>query len=237
MRYLCFLAVLFFVGTTVSFAQGGPVFNYVEQQPKPPYNLNQYIRDNIRYPANARKNDIQGRVIVRFIVNEDGSLSDFDVIRGTDPDLDSEAVRVLRKMAPWQPGKQNGAAVRTRFNQPVVFELEDPVKDSMTTVTHRQAFSFVEQMPRPPYDVMQYLASHIIYPDEARKERIEGRVVVRFVVNEDGTVTDCIVVRGLSDACDKEALRVISTMPAWVAGRQNGKPVNVYYTQVVQFKL
>ena len=80
--------------------------------------------DNIKYPVVAQDNGIQGRVIVNFVVEKDGRLSDFNVVRSIDPLLDAEALRVLESMPNWTPGKQRGEAVRVRFTLPVVFKIQ-----------------------------------------------------------------------------------------------------------------
>jgi len=98
-------------------------------------------------------------------------------------------------------------------------------------------FNYVEQMPTTPYDMAAYLAKNTHYPDAARDNNIEGRVIVRFVVNEDGAVSDVQVQRGIGGGCDEEAKRVVMAMPKWKPGKQNGKAVRVYFTLPIVFKL
>lgn len=98
-------------------------------------------------------------------------------------------------------------------------------------------FSYVEQMPVSGYDIPSYLGKNIKYPDAARENNIEGRVVVKFVVNEDGHISEVQVVRGIGGGCDEEAKRVVQAMPPWKPGKQNGKAVKVYFTLPIQFKL
>ena len=86
--------------------------------------LMQWLSKNIKYPAIAQENGTQGRVTVRFVVERDGSVSNAEVIRGVDPYLDKEALRVVNSMPKWNPGKQRGKAVRTRFTLPVTFRLQ-----------------------------------------------------------------------------------------------------------------
>lgn len=98
----------------------------------------------------------------------------------------------------------------------------------------------VEQMPQFPggdAEMMKFLYAGIKYPTVAAENGIQGRVVVRFVVGKDGAVSDVQVVRPLDPSLDKEAVRVVRTMPKWVPGKQNGRNVAVYYTLPVTFKL
>ena len=87
--------------------------------------LMKWLSNNIRYPESAQQNDIQGRVIVKFVVEKDGSIGQATIAKGVDKDLDREAIRVVKKMPKWQPGKNNGVAVRSYFNLPVVFKLQN----------------------------------------------------------------------------------------------------------------
>lgn len=87
--------------------------------------LMKWLSQNIRYPEAAQQNDIQGRVIVKFVVEKDGSIGQASIVKGVDKDLDREALRVVKKMPKWQPGKNNGVAVRSYFNLPVTFKLQN----------------------------------------------------------------------------------------------------------------
>ena len=95
----------------------------------------------------------------------------------------------------------------------------------------------VDKMPEPPFDVSQYLAKNIKYPEAARKKKIEGRVTVRFTVDKDGNIVNANILRSPDEMLAKEALSVVSQMPKWQPGEQNGKKVAVYFTLPIVFKL
>ncbi len=103
------------------------IFEIVEENAVPPGGsvpaLLKWVTKNLQYPEIAASNGIEGKVVVQFVVERDGSVSDIKVVRGVDPSLDKEAVRVLSKMPKWQPGKQRGKPVRSRFTLPVTFKL------------------------------------------------------------------------------------------------------------------
>ncbi len=104
------------------------IFVAVEQQAEFPGGtaaMMKWLSNNVRYPESAQQNDIQGRVIVKFVVEKDGSIGHAEILKGVDRDLDREAIRVVKKMPRWQPGKNNGVAVRSYFNLPVVFRLQN----------------------------------------------------------------------------------------------------------------
>lgn len=103
------------------------VFDVVEEMPSFPGGqgaLMSYLASSIKYPVVAQENGVQGRVIVSFVVERDGSISDVRVARSVDPSLDREAQRVVKSMPRWKPGKQNGSAVRVKYTVPVVFRLQ-----------------------------------------------------------------------------------------------------------------
>ena len=103
------------------------VFDVVEEMPSFPGGngaLMSYLSSNVKYPVVAQENGVQGRVIVSFVVERDGSISDVKVARSVDPSLDREAQRVVKSMPRWTPGKQNGQTVRVKYTVPVVFRLQ-----------------------------------------------------------------------------------------------------------------
>lgn len=103
------------------------IFDVVEQMPSFPGGngaLMKYLAENIKYPVVAQENGVQGRVVVSFVVEKDGSITDVQVVRSVDPSLDREAQRVVKSMPKWIPGKQNGSAVRVKYNVPVSFRLQ-----------------------------------------------------------------------------------------------------------------
>ena len=109
--------------------KGSPVFEVVEQMPEFPdggmAGLMEYFKKNMRYPEAARKAGTQGRVTVQFIVDKDGSISGARVLRGVDPALDAEAIRLVNAMPKWKPGMQKGKAVTVKYTVPVLFRLDE----------------------------------------------------------------------------------------------------------------
>lgn len=103
------------------------VFDVVEQMPSfpgGPQALLQYLNNNVKYPVVAQENGVQGRVVISFVVEKDGSVTDVQVAKSVDPSLDKEAQRIVKSMPHWIPGKQNGSAVRVKYVVPVSFKLQ-----------------------------------------------------------------------------------------------------------------
>lgn len=108
------------------------VYDIVEQQPEFPGGqaaLMNFLRETIKYPAEAAKNGIEGRVIVRFVIGSDGTVGNVEIVRGVDPQLDAEAVRVINAMPKWTPGKQDGKPVAVKYTIPVTFRQDDGAAD------------------------------------------------------------------------------------------------------------
>ena len=111
---------------------------------------------------------------------------------------------------------------------------------SKTSIAKNEAFDVVEQMPVFPggqQALMAFLANTIKYPEQAQKEGIQGRVIVQFIVNENGQVGDVTLARGVDASLDAEAIRVVKEMPKWTPGKMNGEDVAVKYTIPVNFAL
>lgn len=101
------------------------IFQVVETMPSFKGNMNKWLKDNVKYPILAQENGISGRVFVAFVVETDGSITDVKVARSVDPSLDKEAVRVVKAMPKWNPGKQRNKPVRVAFTVPINFTLSN----------------------------------------------------------------------------------------------------------------
>ena len=132
MRLRFFSLVLLTLGIITNVqAQDDNIFEVVETMPQFPngmQGLMNYLQTNVHYPQEAEKQEIQGRVIMGFVIEKDGSISNVKVQRGAHPLLDKEAIRVVESMPKWKPGFQKGKAVRVKFCLPIHFKLPDEKK-------------------------------------------------------------------------------------------------------------
>ena len=226
--------------------------------------FNKWVRENLVYPKDAYDAGVQGRVMVAFDVCEDGVVRNVKVLRGVNPTLDAEALRVINSSPKWEPGLQDGKPVKVTYQFPVIFQLQnnkttlgpatngvDPesgrlvqshLKVSMENDSHDSIpFAQVEQKPtfqgNDAATFAKWVAERLTYPKEAKDQKIQGRVMVAFDVCEDGVVRNVKVLRGVNAALDTEALRVINSSPKWEPGFQDGKPVKVTYQFPVVFLL
>lgn len=245
------------------------VFEVVEVMPEFPNGgmpgFMKYLGKNVKYPIEAHANNIEGRVVVHFIVNKDGSISNVGLTRSVDPLLDKEAIRVISSMPKWKPGMQRGKAVRVKYTVPVMFRLQGPknaepyqavvgtakdgnleevvaVAKATTPIsrTEGKVYEKVENMPEFPGGVqglMQYISSNLKYPAAAQKAGVQGKVIVSMIVDKEGNITDPKIIKGITPLLDAEAIRIISDMPQWKPGTDKGEKVNVQYTIPLVFKL
>ncbi len=169
-------------------------------------------------------------------------------VKFTPPKIEKkEVVREEEKPPPKQKLDTVAAGQKTVVGSGKDLDAVDPPKDPGKGFVEPpkpppppKVFDFVEQMPEFPggeEKLGEYLANNIVYPKQARQINSEGRVIVDFVVNEDGSVSDVKVKRDVAGGCGAEAVRVIKSMPKWRAGKQNGKAVKVNYTLPVMFSL
>ena len=242
-----------------------PIFEVVEHMPEftgggmPA--LMEYLSKNIKYPEAAMKKGTQGRATVQFVVEKDGSITNVKILRGIDPELNKEAVRVISAMPKWKPGTQKGEAVRVKYTVPVMFRLTEnntqvkyaPIEskiDEMVVVGYAPeeatypeevtVFEVVEKMPEYPGGMsamMEFIGKNIKYPVAAQKAKIQGRVVIQFIVDKEGNIICPRVIRGADPLLDAEAIRLTTIMPKWKPGMQRGQAVNVKYTVPIMFRL
>ena len=229
------------------------IYQTVEEMPQYPGGekaMMEYVAKNVKYPQEAKDKEIQGRVFVSFVIEKDGSVNEVKVMRGIGGGCDEEAVRVIIGMSKWKPGKQDGKPVRVSYMMPINFKLSDgqPTKPAQKADANKPdmtpdkngVYQIVEEMPQYSGGedaLMDYVSKNVVYPSEAQEKGISGRVFVGFIVEKDGSVSNVKVLRGIGGGCDEEAVRVISGLPKWKPGKQDGKPVRVSYQMPINFKL
>jgi TonB family protein len=167
---------------------GKKPFDVVEQMPQfpgGPAALMEYLSKNVRYPEEAYKNGIQGRVIVTFVVNKDGSISEASVVKSVDPQLDEEALRVAYSMPNWIPGRQNGEPVRVKYTVPITFKLQGNESKEIVGVTSLNAKAYDLEVDGK---LMDAEALNSINPDDIESIHVDkpkdgqtkGRVSVKL---------------------------------------------------------
>ncbi len=234
------------------------IFGLIEQQPEFPGGeaaLMKFIEDNLRYPADAARDSIQGRVTLSFDVEEDGSITNVEVMRSPDEQLSQEAIRVVKMMPKWKPERRLGKPVRTKYVLPITFRLNAAQQKSKkinpsaiktekadTAATEEDAVfeGTPDQQPEYPggdYAMMKFIKENLDYPPSAARKGIQGRVILTFILEKDGKFSTIKVLRSPDDALSREAIRVIKKMPKWKPAIHEGKPVRVKFAMPVTFRL
>ena len=197
-----------------------------------------YLNNNIIYPVEAQKKGIQGRVIIGFVVEKNGSITSPHIIRSVDSLLDQATIDVINSMPKWIPGEFNNEIVRAKFILPISFKLYGEQNDKIKKISESdEIYAEVDKQPEFPGGDearKKYLNENIRFPEQEGCG-MPGRTIVSFIVEKDGSLTNLQVIRGLDPSLDKEALRVIENMPKWIPGERNGEIVRVKFVLPIGF--
>lgn len=201
---------------------------------------NHFFNRIFKYPEEAVKNGIYRVVSVKFIISKKGSIKKAEIINGIDETYDKAILAVVNMMPPWTPFLKDGVPVEVPFELDILLyqvspsEINDAIKGDVALTKK------IEQQPQYPGGItamQKFLRNKMQYPTAAQIAEIQGTVYIRFVVRSTGKVTDVTVFKGIGEACDKEAVRVVKEMPDWIPGQDNGKAVSVYCTIPIKFQL
>jgi TonB family protein len=190
-----------------------------------------YIRRNIKQIAADSVKELRGSVLMSFTIEANGAVSDVTVKQSSDKRLNEESIRLIASMPHWLPARLDGDSIKSVAKHVIGFGNNLSMDGKPKIVA--------EEMPQfegGERGLMNFISRNIRYPVLAMEQNIQGRVIVRFVVSDTGEVTQVSVLRGIGGGCDEEAMRVVSLMPRWTPGKQDGKPVSVWYTLPIQFK-
>ncbi|EGK01418.1 energy transducer TonB [Dysgonomonas gadei] len=192
-----------------------------------------FIKERQKYPESAIKANAEGRVITRFTIKTDGSITNVHIIRGIHPDCDSLVMDIIKAMPKWEWEKDVKNIKDTDFTLPVIFRL--PIEGVADGEEIRHTADQMPSFPGGEQEMFNFLRDNLKWVDDGTD--FQGRVVIRFIVTKEGKIVKPVVIRSLSSATDKEALRVINLMPDWIPGKHKGELVNVYYTIPIVFRL
>ena len=214
------------------------ILSYAEVMPEfaGPGTFSQYLGKNIKYPTVEKEEGKTGTVYISFVVEKDGSITNVKPVKEVPgaPGFTKEAIRVISQMPKWKPGQMNGKPVRVEFTQPIKFWLDNGASSSpSTTLVTKPSF------PGGDSALTAYIKQNLKYPAKDKKHHKEGKVVISFIVESDGSVSDIEVMPGAdaTPAMINEAKRLVAAMPKWNPGTRNGIPTRMFRTLSVEFKL
>lgn len=219
------------------------------------HNFNDKLRRCINYSDSLYSKRKEGKAIVLFEVDTLGNSINFKIAQHFSDQVDSVLMTCLKSIdQTWIPARIGKKKYVSKFSLKIDFRLKDenPTSDSWTiedsakdleeeiVVTHvfSKIFTFVEQKPEFPGGQGAYgewLAQRLKFPPSAKRIGLEGKVFVKFIVEPDGSITNAEIVKGFDRACEREAIRVVTSMPKWKPGMQGGRAVRTYQTQVIGF--
>ena len=208
----------------------------------------QYLADNQRYPTGALQRGVQGTAPVTFVVEKSGVISNVAVVQPLDPELDQEAIRLIKGGPKWTPAQHRGAKVRQRVTVPVSFAIPaaEPNATAATSsavgaTTPSGATLVKPDEPARPVGGTEafftWIQENQKYPALARQRKVQGRVMMEFIVEKDGSLVEPKVIKRLGSGLDEEALRLIKTAPKWTPARYQGQPMKQKMVLPVVFQL
>lgn len=193
-----------------------------------------FIKERQKYPESAIKANAEGRVITRFTIKADGSITNVHIIRGIHPDCDSLVMNIIKAMPKWEWEKDVKNIKDTDFTLPVIFRL--PIESIADGEEIRHTADQMPSYPGGEQAMFEFIRDNLKWP-YTEVDEYQGRVIIRFIVTKEGKIMKPVVIKGLTSVADKEALRVINLMPDWIPGKHKGELVNVYYTIPIVFRL
>ena len=203
-----------------------------------------FISQNIDY-SNVNMNSIKtrNRVIVTFIVDKEGNIIKPVIVHALNPDCDKEALRVISLMPKWKPAILDNKKYACKYTVPITFKLEatKKIEAKENTILENDTLDIADTMPEFPGGasaLMDFISQNIIHPNAYLEGNgTQGRAIVGFVVDKDGSIINPQIVRSVDPYLDREALRVVNLMPKWKPGINKGEKVAVRYKLPINFSL
>ena len=225
----------------IKYQEGSKIYDKVEKKPEFPGGQEELKKYTSR-PIDNVLRDYFCDVLLSFVVEKDGTLTKVKVlIPSNDRECTEEAVKLLKHSPKWSPGLVDGKPVRVRLTLPVYLNYIGPEFTKTTPPAKNIIYTNVEEVPEfiGGMDAFRdYIKSNIKYPAIAIKDGTEGNVVISFIVERNGKLTQIKVSRGIGDGCDEEAMRLIrKTSKKWVPDRQRNAAVRTQFSVKVTFDL
>jgi protein TonB len=157
------------------------------------------------------------------------------IVKDSDVPIDTKPDEI-KTIGTAQPGPAKNQGTATGIGTENIGAVGEGTRPAFTTAPAKTV-SWVQQMPQFNGELNAYISSHLKYPEGAKAAGIEGQVIIQFVIDEEGSVSEARVMRGIGGGCDEEALRMVNGMPKWKPGKQNGKAVKIFFTLPILFVL
>ncbi|MBP8033579.1 MAG: energy transducer TonB [Bacteroidia bacterium] len=241
-----FIYILFFLSLRVNAQSPPPLPEFIDEQAQFPGGqkaFSDFINSNLKYPNVAKEKKNIGSCGVSFRVEVDGTIKDIAIIKSIEGCLecDKEAKRLFSIMPKWKPAMNKGKAIAVVLAIPIDFSIDHSENIQKLEIEKEPIFTVVEEMPQFPGGEtakIKFIQKNLVFPVSAIKNNTYGKCFLKFIVNKDGLISDISILKGVTNCseCDEEAKRVISIMPNWIPGKQNGRQVAVFYNIPFNFQ-
>ena len=217
------------------------------------------IATHVRYPKEAKKKKMEGSVLVQFVVDEKGKIGNISIINSTHPIFNEEAIRAVKTLpGKFKPGRNQGKPVKVRYTVPVNFAHNTPPTSNFTsndinladssfilsynfkTNAWDTVYSNIDEMPEYPggeHNLQMDIVRNLRYPKDAVKKKLQGKVLVQFVIDEKGKVRNIRIIDSPHPIFNEEAIRAVELLRNFKPGKFQGKPIKVQYTLPINFQL
>ncbi len=222
------------------YCENGTLHSWITMQNPPEYpggykSFIEFTKSQIVYPNTALKNQVQGNVFVSFIIDKDGILKEPKIQRTLGYGTDEEAIRVLRLSKKWKPGMENGKPVRTIYHLPIKFEPKKPFnKPKPAKIYKAKELNISPQYPGGEGKLNEFIQENINY-DGLTNKKVKGTLVLRAIVEMDGSLKEIKALDDLGYGTKKEALRIVHKLKRWNPGIKNGIPARTTVIIPVKF--
>ncbi len=209
-----------------------------------------FIEHNLVYPTAALKNEVDGKVIVGFIVEKDGKVSHVEVVKNQLPDMDygctGSAIDVIKLLPAFKPGKVNGNNVRVHMTATVIFDSKAYRAAKFDKYYDYEKVYDIINIDKPASypggenALLADITKNLNYPAKSLRENNQGKIIVSFIIDKAGHITEVKVKKGIEgdeDRCNDEAVRVVKLLKDFTPGIVNGKPVKMAFQVPIIFKI
>jgi len=214
--------------------------------------LLEFLKNSINVPEGAMR-CATGMITLTYIIEQNGNVSNIRIRRGFGGGIREEVVRVFGQMPRWSPGAIDGNLKRTGMLMTIAFQVKDTgvlitpllsnqayrtfMRENNLDVRHPDSVDIPAQFPGGDRALSAFLRENIRYPEEARRNNIQGTVYLSFIIERDGSVSNVRVDCSISNCLDAEAIRVVRAMPAWTPAMVEGEPVRMSFRIPVRFRM
>ncbi len=200
--------------------------------------MSAFIQKNLTYPEQARLKNIEGPVAIQLKFDKKGKIIERYVLKGPDPELDKEAIRVVDLMPDWIPVAH--ISDKEEITKVLIIRFKLDNAESKSNTDESTSFVTPENVAEYPGGLpalTSFIRSNLAYPEQAKKDKKEGTVFVQFIITKTGQIEQIKVLRGVCKELDEAAVNIIKKMPDWKPATQDGKAISSIYTMPIKYQL